>query len=283
MRAPFAYFGGKSGMAPWIASLMPAHRVYMEPFAGSLAVLLAKAPVPFEIVNDVDGALATFWRVLRDDHEQLVRVCALTPHSRAEFDSAVLDDLAGVSDIEIARRFWVRVNQSFAKTAGRRTGWSVTTARTQSVPGSIFSRLGRFAAIAERLSTVTIESCDAAGLVERLATPDTVVYCDPPYVHSARSGGFRSNDSQGGGDYRHEMTDAEHVRLAEVLRSTPATVILSGYPSDLYHELYGDWWHTDRSVTSYSSNASTAGRGRRTERLWSNRDLGGRLPFEDLA
>lgn len=279
MRSPFPYFGGKQGMARAIVSLIPEHRVYIEPFAGSLAVLMAKPPSRFEIVNDLDGALVTFWRVLRDRPEDLERVCALTPHARVEYADADLD-VCDVDDLEMARRFWVRVNQSFAKTSGRRTGWSITTARTQAIPASVANRIGRFAQVAERLANVTIESCDAIGLIDRLATADTVIYADPPYLHSARSTGWRSSDGQGGGDYRCEMTDDDHRRLAEVLHATPATVILSGYPSPLYDELFGDWWHADRAVTSYSSNARTAGRGARTERIWSNRDLEvGRLPM----
>lgn len=37
MRPPFAYYGGKVKLASRIVALMPAHRVYCEPFAGSLA------------------------------------------------------------------------------------------------------------------------------------------------------------------------------------------------------------------------------------------------------
>jgi site-specific DNA-adenine methylase len=42
MKPPFAYFGGKTTLAPRIAALLPPHEHYVEPFAGSLAVLLAK-------------------------------------------------------------------------------------------------------------------------------------------------------------------------------------------------------------------------------------------------
>jgi DNA adenine methylase len=278
MKPPFAYYGGKIGLAGRIVDLLPPHRVYIEPFAGSLAVLFAKVPTGHEIVNDLDGALVTFWRVLRDRPADLARVCALTPHARAEFDAADLD--AVVDDLELARRFWVRVNQSFVKTSGRRTGWTVTTSRSQSVPGTILGRVGRFAAAAERLAGVSVEQCDAAELVARLATPDAVIYADPPYVHSTR----RRESVGSGGDYRHEMTDTDHRRLAEVLRSTPATVVLSGYPSGLYDHLYADWWHRDFAVTAHSSNAVAAGRTGRVERVWSNRDLdNGRLPFESLG
>lgn len=113
-----------------------------------------------------------------------------------------------------------------------------------------------------------IENCDAVDLVVRLATPETVVYCDPPYVASTRVGRY---DSAVVGDYRHEYTNTDHKRLAEVLHSTPATVFLSGYESPLYDSLYGDWWTSKHAVTSYSANARSAGRGGRVEVLWSNK------------
>ena len=257
-------------MARLIVSLLPVHRVYIEPFAGSLAVLFAKAPAAHEIVNDLDGALVTFFRVLRERPAELEAACWLTPYARAEYEAADLD-AEDLDDLELARRFWVRVNQSFAKTAGDRTGWSVTTARTQSTAASVLGRIARFQRCAERLARVSIESCDAAELVERLATPDTVVYADPPYLldgRVCRSSGHR--------DYRFDMGDEEsHRRLAGVLVTTPAMVILSGYPTPFYEELYerAGWWWRDVATMAHSSNAATTARSTRTERLWSNRPL----------
>lgn len=268
MKPPFAYYGGKMGMAARIVSLLPRHSVYMEPFFGSGAVLFAKDPAPCEIVNDLDGGVVTFFKVLRDRPEDLERVCRLTPYARAEYlaaRAAQADD-----ELERARLFWVKVNQSFAKTAGRQTGWSITTARNQSTANSTRNRIERFAACAERLHSVVIEQCDAAGLVERLATAETVIYADPPYLASTR----RGRDRQRPADYLHDMgEDADHERLAEVLHKTPAAVILSGYPSPLYEDLYGDWERIDLAVTVHSSNSATAARGQRTEVLWANRPL----------
>lgn len=275
MKSAFAYFGGKTGMAPRIAALMPAHRVYIEPYFGSGAVLFAKEPSRFEIVNDIDHALATFWRVLRTRHDELAYVCALSPHSREEFSAAVLDDQ--LDDLELARRFWVRVNQSFAKTAGRKTGWSITTARSATIPSSIASRLGRFADVAQRLAPVTIEQCDGPSLIQRLGmTTDTVIYADPPYLASTRV--LRSGN---GGDYRHDAGRADHhERLAEVLNHTPASVILSGYPSPMYDSLYAGWNRLDLSVTAFSSNMATPNRTKRTECLWCNFEpLSGQIDF----
>jgi hypothetical protein len=54
----------KARLAPSIVSLLPSHRVYVEPFFGSGAVLFAKRPATHEIVNDLDDALVCFFRVL---------------------------------------------------------------------------------------------------------------------------------------------------------------------------------------------------------------------------
>lgn len=276
MKAPFAYYGGKAGLASRIVSLFPPHRVYIEPFFGSGAVLFAKPRVAMEIVNDVDGDVVNFFRVLRDRTDELIEVCLLTPHARAEYAAADLDE-GRLDDLERARRFWVRVNQSFGKTAGRHTGWSVTTARSQSVPGSILGRIARFVPAAERLAHCSFECCDAADLVDRLATDDTAIYADPPYLASTRRGRAQRRPE----DYAHDMGDvAGHERLAEALNATPATVVLSGHPSPLYDELYAGWQRIDIPVMAHASNAVTAERGERTEALWCNRPVDeGRLPF----
>lgn len=269
MRPPFAYYGGKVGLARVIVPMLPKHRVYIEPFFGSGAVFFAKRPCVHEIVNDLAGNVATFFRVLRERPDELAQVCLLTPYARAEFVAAV--DAEDLDDLERARRFWVRVNQSFAKTAGRATGWSVTVARTQSTAATTMSRIARFHACAERLATTCIEQCDAADLIDRMAiSEDTVVYADPPYLASTRNGRTYGRAE----DYEHDMGDeAAHRRLAEALHATPATVVLSGYPSPLYEDLYADWPRLEVPMRVHSSNAVSVDRAQRTEVLWTNRPL----------
>lgn len=229
---------------------------------------------PTRSINDLDGALINFFRVLRDRPEELAGVCSLTPHSREEFErSEALDD-PDLSELERARLFWVRVNQGFAKAIGPSTGWSCTVARNGGIPMTIRNRIGRFAAVAERLMATSIEHCDATELIERLShQPGTVIYADPPYLHSTRRGGRGWRES----DYRHEMTEEQHRLLAKALNGTPATVILSGYPSPLYDDdLYVGWHTIDFEVTAHSSNARTSSRTGRTERIWMNRSPGPR-------
>ena len=115
LKPPFTYFGGKTINAGRIAALLPAHGHYVEPYCGSLAVLLAKSRSGMETVNDLDRALITFWRVLRERPAELARRCALTPHSLAEFRDAEDVDAAG-DELETARRIWIRLTQGRAGT-----------------------------------------------------------------------------------------------------------------------------------------------------------------------
>lgn len=73
--APFIYFGGKKKIAPLVWQRFGDVKNFVEPFAGSLAVLL-KRPQPFEgveTVNDVDGMVSNFWRAIRYAPEETAR------------------------------------------------------------------------------------------------------------------------------------------------------------------------------------------------------------------
>jgi DNA adenine methylase len=68
LAALFPYWGGKAQVAPLIWQRLGKVRHYVEPFAGSLAVLLARPhPPKVETVNDADGLLINVWRSLAQD------------------------------------------------------------------------------------------------------------------------------------------------------------------------------------------------------------------------
>jgi DNA adenine methylase len=261
---PISYFGGKTTLAPRIAALFPPHLHYVEPFCGSLAVLLAKSPSRMETVNDLSEDLVTFWRVLRDRTEDLVRVCGLTPHSRLEQESAY--DRAGCDELERARRVWVCLTQARGGTL-RRTGWRYYRDPSSSycgMPAYLDGYLGRMPPAAERLKSVTLECRPAMELIEGFgAHPSVLLYVDPPYLGSTRG---KSYDG-----YQHEMRgEVEHRELADALLGCRASVVLSGYPSALYDQLYSGW---DR-VEMAASTGQGGTWANRTEVLWSNRSLG---------
>lgn len=262
MKPPIPYFGSKGTTADRIVALFPDHAHYVEPFCGSLAVLLAKPPSAHETVNDLDGALVTFWRVLRDNPDDLARVCAMTPHSRTE--QALSYEQAGLPDLELARRVWVQLTQG--RNATRRasgTGWryQISTAVGKSVPDYLATYVDRILPTAERLRHVTLECRPALDVIQKYGRdPDVLLYCDPPYVASTRTWGS---------NYAVEMRDDEEHRLLSIaLAECRATVVLSGYHSALYDRLYAGW-----HVTEISAHTGQATDSQRTEVLWSNRPL----------
>lgn len=275
VQPPFAYFGGKTTLATRIVDLLPPHEHYAEVFCGGSSVLLAKAPSTMETVNDLDGRLMTFWRVLRDHPGDLERVCALTPHSRGEYQHCLDVDGDPSDELETARRVWVRLSQGRGGTQ-RRTGWrNYVAPRGSSIgmPGYLEAYRARMAAVAERLANVSLECRPALELIALYGsvTEGMVLYVDPPYLGSARSGR----------NYLVEMSSAaEHRDLADALHAAKATVILSGYDSPLYDELYTGWHRVSFGATTNGS--PTGERGRRTEVLWSNRPLGQPTLFDDL-
>lgn len=269
MLTPMAYYGGKTSIADWIVEHLPAHQHYVEPFAGSLAVLLAKPSAAMETVNDIDADLMTWWRVLRDRPAELARVCALTPHSRAEHTAAYesADD-----ELEQARRVWVRLTQGRGGTL-RRTGWRhyAKPTGTTSMPDYLAAYVNRIAPVADRLAQVSLECRPAAEIIAAYGQHgDVLLYVDPPYLAETRTSV----------NYRHEMAgDAAHRELAEQLRDCRAAVVLSGYDSALYRDLYDGWDRISRGTYTGQAHA----RSERTEVLWSNRTLGRQVPLFDLT
>ncbi|MGH3656695.1 MAG: DNA adenine methylase [Micromonosporaceae bacterium] len=262
MKPPITYLGGKTTLAERIANLLPEHEHYVEPFAGSLSVLLAKRLSDHETVNDLDADLVTFWRVLRDQPEELERVCALTPHSRAEHAASY--DVVGVPDVERARRVWVQLTQGRAGVRTR-TGWRhyVTPAGSSaSMPRYLAGYVGRIAPAAARLVGVSLECRPALEVIASYGRDSRVLlYVDPPYLGSARNSGGYLNDMP---------TEAQHRELAEALRACKAAVVISGYPSDLYDRVLYRAWERHAMPASTGQGGAWANR---TEVLWSNRPL----------
>lgn len=271
MSTPAKYFGGKTRLAPTIAKLLPAHRVYLEPFFGSGAVLFAKRPTPHEIVNDADANLVAFFRCLRDDPDELTRLCWLTPYARDEYMAALLTD-EPMPDMERARRWWVRTQQGFGRIPTR-SGWSVSIDQRSNNARAIANRVMTFDQAAQRLAGVTIEHRDVFDFVERFAVDtDSAIYLDPPYLDETRTA--YADNRRPNGDYDVEFaTVDEHERLLTICRGLPSSIVVSGYPSSLYESLLHDWRRIEINVARSSGHGRGNGESpRATEVLWCNFD-----------
>jgi len=269
MKPPFAYYGGKARLAPWIVSLMPPHQIYVEPCLGGGAVFFAKSPTEHEILNDVDGSLVAFFRALRDQPDELIRLCEATPYARDELAAADPNE-EGITDLEIARRWWVSVNQSFNKTGRHNNGFAASAAAGSGEAKTTKRRLQRLHQVADRLRDAVIENRPVVDLVATFDTPRTLFYIDPPYVKESRT-----NVSTA---YRNEMGEDEHRALAAELEACRGVVLVSGYDSLLYDEIFAGWHRAETSVLKRTSNRHRDQREAVTEVIWSNRPISdGRL------
>lgn len=231
-RPPVRYYGGKWRIASWIMQYFPPHIAYVEPFCGAANILFQKLPSKFEVINDLNAEVVNFFDVLRSRPEDLIRALQLTPFSREEHRRA--HDRTGTS-LERARKFYVRSRQSFGSGEGEyNTGWRYqANERRGTSTIDEWNNTEHLWDAARRLKQVQIECDDALRVIPRFDTPETLFYVDPPYLFETRY----SDEER----YAHEMTNQDHRKLAEVLHRVQGKVILSGYASELYRELYPDW------------------------------------------
>ncbi len=258
----FGYYGGKFSHLDFILPLLPENRLhYCEPFGGSGAVLINRAPAKVETYNDVDSEVVNFFACLRDNSDELIRRIALTPFSREELVLANVRE--GSSDpMERARRFFVRARQTrtgLAQTSSEgRWAHCVLTSRAE-MAGAVSRWLGSVEGLAEivqRLQRVQIENAPAIEVIRRYDSPGTLFYCDPPYPHEARG------DSKA---YGFEMCDGEHEELARALHAAEGAVAVSGYTCPLMDRLYADWVRIDAPAHLCNSSKTE-----RVESLWLN-------------
>jgi DNA adenine methylase len=97
-----------------------------------------------------------------------------------------------------------------------------------------------------------IEEINYKSVIKKNDTRETLFYADPPYLSELRDRGT---------DYKHEFTIDDHVEMASVLNNVKGSVIVSGYDSKLYKELYHGW-KTEKRF------AYTVGNTKREEIIW---------------
>lgn len=263
MNAILNYPGAKWSMAKEIASLMPQHRSYLEPFFGSGAVLFNKQPSAIETVNDIDGDIANFFKVLREKPNELAEAISFTPYSRLVFDDA--HENRGTNEFDRACRFAIRSRMGHGFKTYQKTGFKIDVyARERSYCVDAWNKMPEMIfQAALRLKGVQIENRPALDIINKFNHDNVLIYADPPYLLKTR----------GGKQYRYEMNEQDHIDLLDALKRHKGYVILSGYPSDMYDYELKQWKKIERK--SYNQNSD-----RRTEVLWCNFDIPIQIGFK---
>ncbi|WP_337052040.1 DNA adenine methylase [Serratia fonticola] len=172
------WVGGKRKLARNILPLFPQHTCYVEPFCGGAVLFFCKEQSRVEVLNDINGDLINFYRVVKHHLEEFVRQFKWALSSRQVFEWEKLTAPETLTDIQRAARFYYLQNMAFgARVAGQTFGTSTTSA-----PRLNLLRLEESLSTAHlRLSRTNIEHLDWVTCIKKYDRPHTLFYLDPPY------------------------------------------------------------------------------------------------------
>jgi DNA adenine methylase len=238
VRPAAGYIGGKRRLAAAVIEVIEGipHRTYAEPFVGMGGVFFRRrAGARAEVINDLNGDVATFFRILQRHYVPFLEMLRYQITSRKEFDRLCRTDPLTLTDLERAARFLYLQRTAFGgKVAGRNFGVSPAGGArfdvTKLVP--------RLEELHERLAGVVIECLPWADFLRRYDRPGTLFYLDPPYWGCET-------------DYGPDLfTPADHAALSEALKTLRGSFILSMNDVPAIRDLY-DWADVCPVSTTY--------------------------------
>ena len=252
-KPPLTYYGGKQKMLKHIIPLIPEHVIYNEPFFGGGAVFFEKQPSKIEFINDVNGEVVNFYRVIKRDFERLQDEIDCTLHSEFQHKQAreIYFNSTDKEPVLRAWAVWMLSHQSFYAILG--STWKCSKQRN--LARHIQNRKEQFdERYVKRLEATSIFCRDAIDVISKTDAPETFHYIDPPY--------FNSDMGHYGG-----YTEADFENLLKILSKVKGKFMLSSYPSDLLDRYIKQYkWET----IEFQMRRSTGKCGVKTEVLTLN-------------
>ena len=218
MKTPITYYGGKQTLLKYLLPLIPQHRLYCEPFFGGGAVFFAKPKSDVEVINDINGEVINFFKVIKTKFPELQKEIQSTLHSRELYKRAmeIYNNPKRYSDVKRAWALWTATNQGFAGMIG---SWGF--GKDDSKEASLAVKRDNFTKEYEnRLTRVQVENNNAIKVINRCDDKETFIYADPPYIGSDQ------------GHYKG-YTESDYKTLLDTLAKTKAKFLLSSYPSKI--------------------------------------------------
>jgi DNA adenine methylase len=261
LRTPISYYGGKQKLAATIVKMLPAHKLYCEPFIGGAAVLFAKEKSLVEVINDTNAELINFYKVCKNRFHELQSLVRVTLHSRELHDDAwvIYNKPQLFDEVRRAWAVWVLSTQSFSAALDGSWGFDKSD-NTTSV--KINNKKEQFTEeLAIRLQTVQVECADALYIIKSRDTSDSLFYCDPPYFNSdcGHYDGYSKEDFE---------------QLLKTLSEIKGKFLLSSYPSDILKQyVKANGWHQWSTETGVSVNNKSGYQKRKVEVLTANYKL----------
>lgn len=227
----------EKSQSSWVISHFPEkyeQYTYLEPFGGSVNILVEKAKSPMEVIADTDLSVVQMLRAIRDECKELGRRLARLSPSQDSLDRAVGRRGEAFQDYmdQAANEFVCR-----AMVAGRQAAkkWQATLASLSDV--------------SERIKEVHILHKSGIDIIPTFNSTNSLVFADPPHLYETKAGKHV---------YDSEMSPESHIELARRLTGFKGKAIICGQPSLLYDRLYKGW------------KVEKSGRGKAAECLWKN-------------
>lgn len=266
MKTPITYYGGKQKLAPVIIGMMPAHKIYCEPFFGGGAVFFAKGKSFLEAINDHNENLMTFYRVCQNEESfmRLRELISETLHSEAEWLRArrIYYHPEGHSDIDIAWSVWFTTNMSYSGSPNCGWKWDNGTSGTHTGQTMNNYRNDFCKSVFERLRFVQISCRDALTVIQQRDSKETFFYLDPPYP------GRTQQHYKGYGEEHFED-------LLRMIENIEGKFILSNYMSTLLKKYIkkNDWNYQTIDLPLQVANFNGTGQRRKQEVLVYNYNI----------
>lgn len=258
LKTPVSYYGGKQKLCKKILGLIPEHRLYCEPFVGGGAIYFAKPKSEVEVINDTNGELINFYRVVQRDFVSLEKEIHISLHSRDMHRKAsvVYNNPDMFSEIKRAWAVWVLAHMSFSSMLDGSFGYDKAKGTTSKKIANAREAFSEELAI--RMQLTQIECTDALRIIESRDTPDAFHYCDPPYFNSdcGHYDGYSQDDFEA---------------LLKVLSKVQGKFLLSSYPSPLLAEYAArNGWTQECMDMEVTVAAKSGKRKQKTEVLTRN-------------
>lgn len=264
------WIGGKHGKEDFYVDRMPKHRIYCDCTFGSGAVTFFKEDVLpagyMTVINDKNDKLVNFMLQLRDNKEELKRLCAGLPYSESLYEKYKWEP-EPTDPLERAVRFFYIMRLTFSG-GGHKYRNGLGLSKTQNKATTYRHAVELFDGMADRIKNWTILNRDMIEVIDFYDTHETLFYIDPPYegYEDIYAGGF---------------TRSMHVALRKRLETIKGKAMVCYYPAPLINRLYRDGlqsgkWYRDEYRTA--SQIEVRGEGVscpiRTEIILMNYDPG---------
>lgn len=262
MNAPIRYYGSKGGFYNKIIEHFPTtpYDTYVEPFAGTFIVGLKKPIAKVEVYNDLESNVYSLYKVISDKElfQQFKEKCDLALYCE-ELRKECKENLKDENLSIVGRAFnFFYVNRTSHNGIG---GFSINTHVRRGMSKAVsdfLSSVDRLPELHDRLSKVIVTNTDGVKLINKYSSPNTLIYCDPPYEQSTRT------DAR----YKVDMGRNEHVSFLQSVVKNKSKILISGYDCELYNVL------TDNGFTKIKFEVKTMdgnfNKKTKVETLWKN-------------